>query len=897
MTTVKGTAWAVVVVLTALVAGTSALAQSPQLASEVGEISGVVQDAASGKPLAYASVLVEGTTWGTMSLEDGTFVLKNIPAGTYKVRVSMMGYSDQSLATVTVPAGGTTPLTISLTERVVATLPEISVLGQKPKIDKTSTAVRHSRTAEELSDLPVDDFAEAISLNAGVIARGGELHFRGGRAGEVQFQVDGMPVRDPLIGGGLSLAMLAVESSEVLLGGLDAKYGNAQSGVVIYRTKEGSQDFSGELRYVTDDYGSPSNTFDNYDRVFLGLGGPMPIRDMTYYVSAEATYQDNYPNTGERRGRDKLLNFISIGDRKSNQSKLQGKLAYKPGANHKLTLEVIDQKSRYDNYFHEWSRAGYVETFLDTTQTEEVVLRHGRWSPVQVDSTYVYYNAAEHTPDVLDTFRQYKLVFLHSLSQDAQYSVKLSKQEYFQDWRVQGKKEWEYEGDRERDFWFNYNDLESYDFFIIAGDYPFLSTRETKVYQGMFDLTWRKGKHTFETGLSGIYNDMKYFSLTRPYQNSPDGSIGYPRTSYHYYNPEGAAYIQDRWEHEGMVLNMGVRYDVFSVGDQVPLSEVEDPVKTQVSPRIGVGYPISDRDVFSFHYGRLYQIPDRQYIFDNRDVYDGVRGNPNLTNETTIQYQAAIQHLFSELLVGQFSVYYKDIYGLITAEETADWTSTGMITTYVNKDYASAKGFEVSLSRGFRNYMRWDLSYSYGVAMGVSSDPTASVARNFVYLPNSEQPLDWDVRHSVGATLTLGDHRTWGVHLAWDFMTGVPYTPTQRNTRQTEPEDVNSRRMPSETTLNMRADKYYTLWNKRLSLFVDARNLLDAMNITSLSPGNWPAPPVADAYVVYYTETGRAGGAYLADHDGDGVDEFIPLNDPRVFGDPRTIRVGVGFEF
>jgi hypothetical protein len=171
------------------------------------------------------------------------------------------------------------------------------------------------------------------------------------------------------------------------------------------------------------------------------------------------------------------------------------------------------------------------------------------------------------------------------------------------------------------------------------------------------------------------------------------------------------------------------------------------------------------------------------------------------------------------------------------------------------------------------------------------------VARNFVYLPNAEQPLDWDVRHSVGATLTVGDRRTWGVHMAWDFMTGSPYTPVQRNTRQTEPETVNSRRLPSETTLNVRADKYYTLWGQRLSLFVDARNLLDAKNITSLSPGNWPAPPVQDAYTVYYTETGRAGGAYLADRNGDGVEEFVPLNDPRVFGDPRTIRVGVGFEF
>ncbi|MFH1143486.1 MAG: TonB-dependent receptor, partial [Candidatus Eisenbacteria bacterium] len=406
-----------------------------------------------------------------------------------------------------------------------------------------------------------------------------------------------------------------------------------------------------------------------------------------------------------------------------------------------------------------------------------------------------------------------------------------------------------------------------------------------------------RGKHTFETGLSGTYNDMRLFSVTRPYLNSSDGEIGGARTVYHYYNPEGAAYIQDRWEHEGMVLNFGVRYDIFSVGDQVPLSDVTERVKKQWSPRIGIGYPISDRDVFSFHYARLYQIPDRQYIFDNRDTYDGVRGNPNLTNETTIQYQAAIQHLFSEMLVGQFSVYYKDIYGLITAEQVPDWTSTGNITTYVNKDYASSKGFEVSLSRGWQNYTRWDVSYAYGVANGVASDPNASISRAFVYLPTGEQPLDWDVRHSVSVNLGLGDRRSWGVSLLWEYLTGAPYTPEQRNTRELEPETINSRRLPSETNLNVRADKYYRLWGKTLSLFVDARNLMDAKNITWLEPTNWPAPPVTDAYAVYYTETGRAGGAYLADHNGDGIEEFIPLNDPRVFGNPRTIRMGVGFEF
>ena len=38
-------------------------------------------------------------------------------------------------------------------------------------------------------------------------------------------------------------------------------------------------------------------------------------------------------------------------------------------------------------------------------------------------------------------------------------------------------------------------------------------------------------------------------------------------------------------------------------------------------------------------------------------------------------------------------------------------------------------------------------------------------------------------------------------------------------------------------------------------------------------------------------------GAYLQDQDGDNYDEFIPINDPRVFGQHRLFRIGIGWMF
>jgi len=86
------------------------------------------------------------------------------------------------------------------------------------------------------------------------------------------------------------------------------------------------------------------------------------------------------------------------------------------------------------------------------------------------------------------------------------------------------------------------------------------------------------------------------------------------------------------------------------------------------------------------------------------------------------------------------------------------------------------------------------------------------------------------------------------------------------------------------------------VWNRPVTLFIDARNVLDAQNIANLSQSVFPNPFVGqsgDEYLIYYTETGRAGGAYLEDVNGDNVLDWVPVHDPRVFMEGRSVRVGV----
>src|SRR6185436_12920098 len=203
---------------------------------------------------------------------NGSFTIVRVPVGTAQVQVQAIGF-DKQVKEVQVNAGGTASVEFTLgSSKVVKQIEEIEVSAKK-QIDTKSSTSKQAISAQQIKDLPVDNLSQAVSVKAGVVAQGGELHFRGGRGGEVKFQIDGVEVSDPLFGGGANIANLAVAGADVLSGGMDAEYGNALSGVVAVSTKEGTEKFGGEVRWDTDRYGDPTKTYDNFDRFTFGFGG------------------------------------------------------------------------------------------------------------------------------------------------------------------------------------------------------------------------------------------------------------------------------------------------------------------------------------------------------------------------------------------------------------------------------------------------------------------------------------------------------------------------------------------------------------------------------------------------------------------------------------------------
>ncbi|HSR42230.1 MAG TPA: TonB-dependent receptor, partial [Longimicrobiales bacterium] len=102
-----------------------------------------------GQPLAGAQVALEGTSLGSLTNRSGRYLILNVPAGDYTVRVESMGYSTVS-AQVSVAAGQVTTQDFQLGEEAVA-LEELRV----------TVGSRAAHTAADELPVPVDVFPEA----------------------------------------------------------------------------------------------------------------------------------------------------------------------------------------------------------------------------------------------------------------------------------------------------------------------------------------------------------------------------------------------------------------------------------------------------------------------------------------------------------------------------------------------------------------------------------------------------------------------------------------------------------------------------------------------------------------------------------------------------------------
>lgn len=210
------------------------------------QLSGTVRDADSGLPLAGATVRVTGTELGTISDQDGKFVIR-LEDGEYKLELSYIGY--QNLSRI-VRVQGPTSVELSMSSG--------ALLGQEIVISASKRAEKLTESPATIQTISVEEIENYAGNASELLARQkGIDYFRAGIAGTAfnvrgfnsNFNSKNLQVTDgrfsTLIATGLPFGILDpvlqddIERVEVILGPNSTLYGpNAHNGLLNTITKD-----------------------------------------------------------------------------------------------------------------------------------------------------------------------------------------------------------------------------------------------------------------------------------------------------------------------------------------------------------------------------------------------------------------------------------------------------------------------------------------------------------------------------------------------------------------------------------------------------------------------------------------------------------------------------------
>lgn len=216
---------------------------------------GTVRDAA-GKPLEGARVRFSAPALlggrAVVTGADGNFRVPLLPPGNYEVSVTKDGYSGGK-TTFYLNAGAALRQDVVL-KSVTSAAATVEVVAAAAQVDKTETTTKSSFSMENLIDItgPTAGYA-ALLLAPGVSTAGGSqwASVRGGPQMGANYLVNGTSARDNVTGQarlGDSYLTDTVEDTAVIQSPLNAKYGNATSGIISVVTKRGTNEFQGTFR-------------------------------------------------------------------------------------------------------------------------------------------------------------------------------------------------------------------------------------------------------------------------------------------------------------------------------------------------------------------------------------------------------------------------------------------------------------------------------------------------------------------------------------------------------------------------------------------------------------------------------------------------------------------------
>ncbi len=146
------------------------------------KIRGVVTDSLTSRTLVGANVFLVGTALGSATDIEGSYRIESVPAGSYKLRVSYIGYTDREYD-ISIEDDKSLILNVGLTPDVIRgqeVIVQGQALGQAAAINQqiTSSTIMNVVSEEKIKELPDANAAEAIGRLPGIslLRSGGEAN-------------------------------------------------------------------------------------------------------------------------------------------------------------------------------------------------------------------------------------------------------------------------------------------------------------------------------------------------------------------------------------------------------------------------------------------------------------------------------------------------------------------------------------------------------------------------------------------------------------------------------------------------------------------------------------------------------------------------------------------------
>ncbi len=292
--------------------------------SAQGTVTGKVTDQ-NGNPLLAANVILTGTNFGAATDADGMYTIKAVPAGTYTLKFSMVGFAPQEY-NVNVTDGATVTQNATLSEDIL-NMQSVVITGTAGgsgiKKKEASFAIT-TMSADEIERLSPPSTAAALNLVPGVWSEssggvaGANIFVRGlpssGDAPFVTMSINGAPIYGTETLSFFEQSSIfrideTVASTEALRGGPSSVFSNGEAGLTTnFILKKGTDQTQGKVKYTTSDY--------NLQRVDAVIRGP--ISEKFYYmVGGYARTSPGIRNTefNSERGKQITLQLTKVFDK------------------------------------------------------------------------------------------------------------------------------------------------------------------------------------------------------------------------------------------------------------------------------------------------------------------------------------------------------------------------------------------------------------------------------------------------------------------------------------------------------------------------------------------------------------------------------------------------------